>query len=34
MGKIMQTVLDDVDSDSFQFVLMRVTEYLILETNT
>jgi len=34
MGKIMQTVLDDVDSDSFQSVLMRVTEYLILETNT
>ena len=28
MGKIMQTVLDDVDSS--QFVVMRVIEYLIL----
>jgi len=32
MGKIMQTVLDNVDS--FQFVIMRVIEYLILESNT
>ena len=32
MGKIMQTVLDDVDS--FQFVLIRVIEYLILESST
>jgi len=32
MGKIMQTVLDDVDS--FQFVLIHVIEYLILESST
>ena len=32
MGKIMQTVLDDVDS--FQFVLICVIEYLILESST
>jgi len=32
MGKIIQTILDDVDSS--QFVLMRVIEYLILESST
>jgi len=32
MGKIMQTVLDDVDSS--QFVLVRVIEYLIVESST
>jgi len=31
-GKIMQTVLDDVDS--FQFVLMCVIEYVILQCST
>jgi len=31
-GKIMQTVLDDVDSS--QLMLMRVMEYLILEGST
>jgi len=31
MGEIMQTVLDDVDLS--QFVLMLVTEYLILRSN-
>jgi len=32
MGKIMQTVPDDVESS--QFGLMRVIEYLILESST
>jgi len=32
MDKIMQTVLDDVDS--FKSVLMCVIEYLILESST
>jgi len=32
VGKIMQTVLEDADSS--QFVLMRVTERLILDSST
>jgi len=32
MGKIIQTAPDDVDSS--QFVLMRVIEYVILESST